>query len=265
MRTAIDGLVLRELPSGENDKLLLILTAKEGKLWVTAKGGRSIKSKKSAICRPFTYGELEIYEKHGKLWLTGGSPNNSFFAYGVDVNGYALASYLTEICEEITGEGEEAELVLRATLNAFYAIEKKLFPLEQIKAAYEFFAATVSGFTPDLSLCSECSASEKENEECFLDVMNGAILCSECAKARKATVSDTLTDIYETKSILMPLDSSALHALRYCAEAAPNRLFNFSITDEKSMKLFCKATEAYLLNHLERGFKTLNFYNSIKD
>ena len=51
MRTAIDGLVLRELPSGENDKLLLILTAKEGKLWVTAKGGRSIKGKKSAICK----------------------------------------------------------------------------------------------------------------------------------------------------------------------------------------------------------------------
>lgn len=265
MRTAIDGLVLRELPSGENDKLLLVLTAREGKLWVTAKGGRSIKSQKSAICRPFTYGELEIYEKHGKLWLTSGSASNSFFAYGLEVNGYSLAAYITEICEEITGEGEDAELVLRATLNAFYAIEKKLFPLEQIKAAYEFFAATVSGFAPDLSLCNGCSADVASTEELFLDVMNGALLCSECAKKRKATVSDALTDLYETKAILMPLDSSALLALRYCATAPPNRLFNFSLTDKKSTSLFCRATEAYLLNHLERGFKTLNFYNSIKD
>ena len=55
MQTAIDGLVLREHDSGENDKLLLVLTADMGKIWVVAKGGKSIKSKKSAICHAFTY------------------------------------------------------------------------------------------------------------------------------------------------------------------------------------------------------------------
>ena len=139
MRMAIDGLVLREMNSGENDKRLLVLTAEKGKIWICAKGGRSIKSNKSAICRAFTYAEFEIYEKNNMFYLSGGSPNKAFFAYKTDLDGYALACYVTAICEEITGEEAEASEALRATLNTFYAIENQLYPIEQMKAAYELF------------------------------------------------------------------------------------------------------------------------------
>ena len=85
MRFAIDGLVLRESNTGENDKLLLILTASRGKIWVKAKGGRSIKNSKSALCRAFTYGEFELYDKNGTNFLSGGAPSNTFFAYKTDL------------------------------------------------------------------------------------------------------------------------------------------------------------------------------------
>lgn len=265
MRFAIDGLVLKEMETGENDKLLLILTATKGKIWVKAKGGRSIKSGKSALCRAFTYAEFELYEKHNILWLSGGSPSVTFFAYRTDLEEYALAAYVCEICEEITGEEEDAELVLRATLNTFYAIEKKLAPLPIIKASYEIFASCVSGFTPELYHCKECSCdpAAKNGEKLFLDVMNGAVVCEECANQIQGADGDT--DKFETKKILLPLDSSALLAFRYCSEAQVSRLFNFSVTDKKSLQRFSRAAETYLLNHLERGFNTLSFYKSIKD
>ena len=266
MRIAIDGLVLRELNSGENDKLLLVLTADRGKIWITAKGGRSIKSQKSAICRAFTYAEFEIYDKNNIFYLSGGSPNKAFFAYKTDLDGYALASYITAICEEITGEDAEAEQILRATLNSFYAIENQLYPLEQIKAAYEIFAAAISGFAPDLSSCGRCHKPFDVDEKLWLDVMNGRVICSKC-KSQAPTLPEDIpqVDEYETRSILLPLDADSLLAMHYCLHAPINRLFSFSIKNRESAELFYRAAEGYLLNHLERGFETLNFYYKIKD
>lgn len=266
MREAIDGLVLREMNSGENDKLLLVLTAERGKIWICAKGGRSIKSRKSAICRAFTYGEFEIYEKNQRIYLSGGAPHKSFFAYKTDLDGYALASYVTAICEEITGEDAPAADILRATLNTFYAIENQLYGIEQIKAAYELFAASASGFCPDLSGCGVCNGEFKEGDAFWLDVMNGALLCEECKSKRLPYLNGQgAADEYQTKSILLPIDAPSLMAMRYCLGAPVQRLFSFSIKDGQSERLFYKAAESYLLNHLERGFETLNFYHKIKD
>ena len=42
-----------------------------------------------------------------------------------------------------------------------------------------------------------------------------------------------------------------------------NKLFSFRLPPE-DLRLFCRAAEAYLLNHLERPFKTLDFYYEVK-
>ena len=266
MRAVINGLVLREMNSGENDKRLLILTAERGKMWLCAKGGRSIKSSKSAICRAFTYAEFEIYEKNNVTYVSGGSPHKTFFAYRTDIDGYSLACYVTTICEDITVEEAEASEILRATLNTFYAIENQLYPIEQMKAAYEIFATTISGFTPDLSVCQKCSKGFNADDKLWLDVMNGSLLCSDC-KQQYPTVSEENGDVdsYRTKSLLYPLDAPSLMAMRYCVGAPIQRLFSFSIKNPESTELFYRAAEGYMLNHLERGFQTLNFYYKIKD
>ena len=267
MRTVIDGLVLREMNSGENDKRLLVLTAERGKIWLCAKGGRSIKSSKSAICRAFTYAEFEIYEKNNITYVSGGSPHRSFFAYKTDLDGYALACYVTTICEDITVEEAEAGEILRATLNTFHAIENQLYSIEQMKAAYEIFAVTVSGFTPDLSTCQYCSKEFKPDDKLWLDVMNGSLLCEEC-KAKSPTVSDnseSAVDAFQTRTLFYPLDAPSLMAMRYCVSAPIKRLFSFSIKNTESTELFYRAAEGYMLNHLERGFQTLDFYYKIKD
>jgi hypothetical protein len=94
--------------------------------------------------------------------------------------------------------------------------------------------------------------------------MNGAILCGEC-KAKRPTGADiSETDEFNARSILLPLDQTSLAAMKYCVSAPQKRLFSFSVTNEKSARLFYRAAEAYLLNHLERGFDALSFYYKIK-
>lgn len=265
MRKAIDGLVLRVIQSGDNDRRLLVLTADEGKMWVTAKGARSVRSKVASLCRIFTYANMEMYEKNGLRWLSGGSVNNSFLSMGADVSDFALASYILQVADEITGEDTPADEVLRMTLNTLYAIEKHIAPRAQIKAVYELFAANVSGFMPSLEGCADCERSDFSGSELWLDVMNGAVLCGECLKKRGGDLPLPDTDEYFTRNILLLLDSSALEAMRYVAAAPPQRIFAFGLTDKRSLELLSKAAETYLLNHLERDFDTLRFYNSLKD
>lgn len=262
MKKACDALVLRVSDSGENDRILTVLTAEEGKLHIIAKGARSVRSRNAPLCRILAYSNLELHKKGDLYWLMGGSVNNAFFGINNSLEGFSLASYILDIANEISGENFPAPEVLRMTLNTLYAIENSLKPLWQIKATYELFAATVSGFAPDLYSCRDCDRTAFEGS-LWLDVMNGALLCPECLSRQNGSLPPPETDRFETRNILLPLDASALEAMRYVTSAPPKRIFAYGISSQDSVDYFCRAAETYLLNHLERGFDTLSFYHSV--
>ena len=262
MKKTVDGLVLRVNPSGDNDRLLSVLTANEGRIFMTAKGARSARSKIASMCRLFTYANFEYYEKNERRWTSGGSVNDSFFGLNSDLEGFSLASYIAQIAEEITGEGVNGADVLRMTLNSLYCIEKKLKPYWQIKAVYELFAVSASGMAPDLSECDICKT---EKNSYWLDVMNGRLICDECMEKQTGGLPIAETDRYSTRNILLPMDASAAVSARYVLEAPIERAFAFSLTDEASIENLSRAAETYLVNHLERSFEALEFYKSLKE
>ena len=262
MKKAVDGLVLRVLPAGDNDRLLSVLTASEGRIFMTAKGARSARSKIASMCRLFTYANFEYYEKNDRRWTSGGSVNDSFFGLNSDLEGFSLASYIAQIAEEITGEGVDGGEVLRMTLNSLYCIEKRLKPYWQIKAVYELFAVSVSGMAPDLSGCDRC---RKAKENYWLDVMNGRLICEACMERQTGGLPVAETDRFSTRNILLPMDASAAASAKYIVEAPVERAFAFSLTDEESIENLSRAAETYLLNHLERSFEALEFYKSLKE
>ncbi len=262
MRDTCDGLVIRECDYGENDKLLTVLTAERGQMVVIAKGARSLKSKVMHMCRIFTFANLEFYEKNGRRWLSGGEIINNFFGLNSDIEGFSLAAYVLELAAEITGEGVPCEDVLRMTLNTLYAIENKLKPLAQIKSVYEIFAAEESGFSPDMSGCDECGC-EDSDKGFWLDVMNGRIVCEQCQSKRSDAVPIPPTDELMTKNILVPIGQSAVLSWRHVSTAPLKRKFAFSITDTDELASLARASETYILNHLERGFDTLDFYHAV--
>ena len=263
MRNTCDGLVIRECAYGENDRLITVLTAQHGQMLMIAKGARSLKSKTMSLCRLFTYANFEFYEKNGRRWLSGGSVNDSFFGLSEDVVGFALASYVVQLASEITGEEVEAENVLRMTLNTLYAIEKRLKPYPQIKSAYEIFASDEAGFSPALDACDGCGADDFATGG-WLDVMNGRIICEKCLSEQSARASAAAVE-YGTTNILVPIDASVVAAWLYVSAAPLKRVFAFEIKSEESLGRLAKATEVYILNHLERSFETLEFYNAVKE
>lgn len=261
---AIDGVVIRVRPTGDHDVLLTILTAERGRITVLAKGSKSLKSDQRSISQLFTHANFEVYRRGGLYILKGGSPLHPFYGISSDVVRFSLASYLCDVTYELTDEGEPSDEIPRLLLNALYAISRERYPQEIVKGAFELRAAFLSGYAPDLSGCADCKTDEKL--ELYLDVMNGALLCSSCLRARAATPKKvgTYDDIREAE-VLIPITKSVLEALRYAARAPIERAFSFGLNDPNELAAFAGCAERYLLSHLGHGFETLDFYRSMRE
>ncbi len=264
MQFTTDGLVIREVNVGEYDKMLTILTPDRGRLGVMAKGSRSLKSQVLSTAQLYTYGNYEIYEKGDRMWLKAGSVIDGFFGLRSDIELISLAAYLADIACDLSGEDTPAVEILRMTLNAFYALANKLKPQETVKAVYELRAAGFSGFMPDVIGCKYCKTNEADRY--YLDVMNGAVICSDCIlkKSSRERAEETVSELGE-RNILLPMSPGTLAAMRYALYSAPERMFSFSLDGEDEKKRFSKVAEEYLLHHLERGFNSLDFYKTLKD
>ena len=94
--------------------------------------------------------------------------------------------------------------------------------------------------------------------------MNGNIICGDCLRKKTGNLALPEVDAYSARNILMPLDSTSLAALRYISGAPLSRSFAFSVSNGDSLALLGKATETFLLNHLERSFDTLEFYRAVQ-
>ncbi len=262
MSYTTDGLVLRVHGLGENDKLLILLTPLQGRITVKVKGGRSLRCGSLPATQLFAYGNYEINHRSGYKWLRSAAAERQFTKLCSSLENISLASYFAEVAENLSDENEPAEDMLRLTLNSFYALENEKKPPKQIKAAFELRAAALEGYLPDLDACRGCL--KEDAEVMYLDVMNGRLLCADCMhKAALAAWRDQAKseDIREAQ-IQLPMSPSVLHAVRYVIHAEPSRFLAFSLSDDE-LDGFVKVAETYLLNHLGRGFDTLEFYKML--
>ena len=258
-KNVADGLIIRSRASG-NDKILTILTA-DGRITMIAKGATAPKSRLLSSTNLFSYGNFEFYEKNDKKWLSSGSIKEKFDGVMKDIESLALASYIAELAVEISGEECEASELLSMTMNTLYVISKGLKPVDTVKAVYELFAAEISGFVPDLSGCERCGGDT--GDSFWLDVMNGGLVCEGCMGQSGGAENTAELDSFNARNILLPMDASALCAMKYCFGAPLKRKFAFDISEGESLAKFTRAAEIYLVNHLEKCIAPLEFYRKL--
>ena len=254
----VRGLVVRETQTGEYDKILTVITEEMGRISVSGKGVRSLKSKHMPATQLFCYSDFVLRKSHGFFYISDSALRESFFNLRMDLNKLALASYLCDVAAEFAVEGVGDEELLRLTLNTLYALAgTRPIPLVQIKAAFELRVAAIEGYLPDLSGCGSCGRLPLG--PVVLDVMNGRLLCADCLRTIRRT--DDLTD-ESTAHIYLRLTPAVLEAMRFTIAAPGSRYLSFTLAEDE-LGRYASVCEKYLLNHIEHGFYTLEFYKSI--
>ena len=239
------GLVIKELNVGENDRLITIFTKEYGILKAYASGVKSIKSKRSAACSLLTYSSFTINRKGENYRITEADAISSFFTMGMDVEILSLCQYFCELSSVFVDRMNPNEEFLRLILNSLHFLtkENKFPPL--IKAITEFRIAVISGYRPDLLACENCG--KFEDDIMFFNMTDGSLICKECAESLEG---------------LTALDRTSLTTLRHIAFSEFSKLYSFTVP-EKSAVVLSKITEKYLTLQTDYRFKTLDFYKSI--
>lgn len=257
MHTEVKGLVLRTVDLKESDRLLTIFTEEKGIVTALARGARSLKSRKMSATQQFCYSSFVLYEQGEKYQIKECSLIESFFGIRNNIEGLALAAYIVEVLNDVGIEDKEVDL-LRLALNSLYAISEEKYALDKIKAVFEMRSVSILGFMPEILSCRRCG---KKEGDFFFDIMAGATECFECHKKAEAA-HETLAEEHEGH-IVSIISEGAKDAMCYAVYAPLEKVFSFNISDE-DMRLFSKAAERYIVNHLERSYKSLEFYNEVK-
>lgn len=254
MLSGVRGLVLRATDIGESDRLLTVYTEERGLITAMAKGARSLKSRLMAVSTLYCFAEFVLYEKGEHLWVREGTVIESFFDIRSSLAGLALAGYICEVMLAVTVEEPDRDL-LRLALNSLYAIAGKKYPLPTVKAAFEVRISALLGFMPDILGCRACG--ERHGDFSF-DITDGNLLCSAC----RAKLPDLPYEAPEERHAVALLSEGAKTAMNYLVYAPLERLFSFRIPKEDE-DLLSVAAEMFLLNHIERSFRSLEFYKEV--
>lgn len=238
-----DGLVVRQVNYKDNDQILTVLTKEHGLMTLKARGVRSRSSRLKGACQLLAYSEFTVFENRGFHTIDEANAIQMFPELRTDIELLSLASYFAQVAEVLSQEDMPNPELLSLTLNALYALCRRLCTPELVKAAFELRAACLGGYTPELSGCAVCGDPEPDR----FDVRGGILCCASCSAG---------------EGLRLPVSPSSLAAMRYLVSCDAKRLFAFRL-EGRAVKELCDLAETYLQTQLERGFYTLDFYKSL--
>jgi DNA repair protein RecO (recombination protein O) len=266
MLITVKGLVIREIPVGEFDKMLTVLTAEYGKISVFGRGAKRLKSSQFVCSHLFCYSEFVLRKSSEVYYISDCSLIEGFFDLRNTIEGSALASYIADVARDISTENNDETNLLRLVLNCLFAIANKKKPLPLIKAVFELRTVCYAGFLPRLSGCTICGKAPLQTY--FFDIDDGVFFCEECYHKRERLMEDEAKKINEAESIyasshtIVQISHSVFMAVIYALSAPQERIFAFNL-EAGALNDFSALCEKYLLNHLERDFATLDFYHTM--
>lgn len=239
------GLVLRVSPYNETDAMLTVLTGRHGKISAKARGLRRKNSPLIAPCQLLAYAEFTFFEYKDTYTVNEAHTIELFTDLRRDIQKLSLGTYFCQAAELVSQEDMPNPELLSLVLNCLYGLSKLGISEEQVKAVFELRAASIAGYTPDLTACHICG---EPYPDCF-NVTQGHPQCSKCGPSDSA-------------GLRMPVSAGMLDAMRYICACDPKQLFSFQLP-QPSMYALSQLTESYFVTQLERGFSTLDFYKSL--
>ncbi|MBQ0037417.1 MAG: DNA repair protein RecO [Clostridiales bacterium] len=239
------GIVLRETETKETDKILTVLTPDLGKISLIARGARRKNSRLAASCQLLAYSEMTLYERGNWYYLDEAGTIELFDGVRQDFEKLCLASYLAELTESVS-DGIAAPEILSLLLNALYALSALNKEPLLVKTAFELRLMALSGFEPFADGCAVCGKPEPERP--MLDVVQGVLHCAACR---------------QKGGLSLPLTAGSVATLRHVLGCDSKKLYSFR-TSPLSLRQLSHASEAFAAAQLERSFRTLDYYKTIR-
>lgn len=237
----LNAIVVKATQSGENDKLLTLLSPEEGKLTVIAKGVKSLKHQSRNACAPLCYSSFVLKKiKDGFYSLVSAELKESFRTLSEDVVLLSYGAYFASLAEMCVQPGISADEEVRLLLNTLYVLCKRTDAAPLIKVVFEFKLMEIVGIVPEFS--AECPCGDRAT---YFSAGDGEVRCA----------------IHKTEDSLS-INPSQLKLATYITESSLKDAL-FCEYDMGVSASLSSVTEPFLRYHLGNLPKSLDYLHGI--
>lgn len=187
------AIILKRRDFGEADRLLTILTPTHGKLDVIAKGARKPTSTKTGHVELFTRADMLIHQGRDLGIAVQAEMTAPYLGIREDLSRGAYASYVAELLDRFTGEGDEDTAALFDLLAV--TLERLCDDSDPRLAVryYEMRLLDLAGFRPELNECVYSREPIEAEDQYFSYAQGGAVRPQHAAYASAVVPVSMLT------------------------------------------------------------------------
>lgn len=172
------GLVIKEQPYKEQDKILTIFTEDEGKIQCIARGVRRQKSGLLASTQIFAYSEFVYYPGKNFGIINQSNLIEAFYPLRNDLTKMALASYLLDLMYNAYEFFQKSPEILKLLLHVlFYISGGKAKNDLVLVGAFQMKLVSYLGYRPVLEKCMVCQGEQDLN---LFSIEHNGVICSGC-------------------------------------------------------------------------------------
>ncbi|PYG88562.1 DNA replication and repair protein RecO [Ruminiclostridium sufflavum DSM 19573] len=235
------GIVLKEVNTGEADKIITVLTAEEGKISIAAKNARRAKNSLSSGTQLLCYSSYMLFKGKELYNMSSCEVIEPNYEIRNDIVKLTYCSHILELAADNVQEGEPSEEILQLLLNTLYVIAKTSRSLDLITRVFELRLMALLGYEPHVISCVSCNKTE--DKKMFFDLDSSGLVCSECVNKNGRVVS------------LLP---GTVKALKYIMCINPQKLYSFSLSEESIKELYI-ISKSYIKEHLGKEYNKLDY------
>ena len=146
----VTGMILKQMPIGEYDRRICLLTKERGKISAFARGARKPGSKMAAATNPFSFGTFKLYEGKSSYTVSEVDIQNYFEDLRTDYLGACYGMYFAEIADYYTRENSDERQMMKLLYQSLRALCAPSIPNRLVRCVYEIKAVVVNGEFPGL-------------------------------------------------------------------------------------------------------------------
>ena len=225
MLTDTEGIVLRQIKTSYNRKMVRLFTRSYGKISAGTGIGERGRNKGALAVRPFTYGRYELFKNRDSYNINSAEVIRSFYGIGEDVDKYMHGAYVLEFTEKALPEEMPAPALFDLLISFFRILEDRDRGIGTLVLAYQMKLLNLSGSMPQLHSCVMCGSHEKLSH---FSIEDGGMLCENCVAKRHEPGSSTL--IYCNRFDIVKI-------LDYLVRVPMDDLRNIALNEENGKQL----------------------------
>ncbi len=243
--TNLRGIVLKEYPSGESSKRIVVLTKEMGKVNLHVKGAKSGKSKFLSATQLFCYSDFVVYEGKGFFSVTQAEVLESFYSIREDIIKLSYSAYILEFVEKTMFEGMREEEVLKLLLYTLTVISKANYDVLLAVSIFEIKYLQLMGLWGEIGLCGNCG----RDLQIYYFTPQTGFICENCK------------DEFPFAAVV---SGGAFAAVSHVLKNEDKKIFSFNVSKKVRAELRLML-ERYILQHTEQKFFTLDFAKSCEE